>query len=57
MKVRNSSLPPHSSSPPASPLFGKLTSASPLELRISARALGRECRPEFTAEDIEEVCL
>ncbi|KAG1886383.1 uncharacterized protein F5891DRAFT_1201032 [Suillus fuscotomentosus] len=37
----NSSLPPRSSSPPASPLFGKFTMASPLEL-------------QFTAEDIAE---
>ncbi|KAG2048336.1 hypothetical protein BDR06DRAFT_1013113 [Suillus hirtellus] len=50
----NSSLPPRSSSPPASPLFGKFTMASPLELHISAHALGRECQPEFTAEDIAE---
>ncbi|KAG1786660.1 uncharacterized protein HD556DRAFT_1449463 [Suillus plorans] len=54
MKPHNSSLPLHSFSPPASPLLGKFTSASPLELCISARALGQECRPEFMAEDIAE---
>jgi hypothetical protein len=56
MEPRSSSLPPHLSPLPASHLFGKFTTASPLELHISACASGWECRPEFMAEDIAEVC-
>lgn len=53
---RNSSVPPRSFSPPASPPYGKPKFASPLELRMSARALGQECHPEFRDEDIVKVC-
>jgi hypothetical protein len=55
MEPHSSSLPPHLSPLPASRLFGKFTTASPLELRISACASGQECQPEFMAEDIAEV--
>ncbi|KAG2148851.1 hypothetical protein DEU56DRAFT_909165 [Suillus clintonianus] len=52
MRLCNST--PRLSSPPVSPLLGKLTSASPLELRISAHTSGQEYRSEFTAKDIAE---